>query len=103
MSVLNDEFIKRFERPADILYCPCCTASDSNWEKAFYNTVTREIVGCDACVFPDFDAVEPCPVCGEAEENPYRDKITKQTVGCASCIVGYKYGECLEYFKERFL
>jgi len=97
-----DEYNKRFESPADRLYCPCCMTSSDEWMEVYYNTRQRTIVGCDACVFFTDDRAT-CPVCGAKKVGTYRDKTTKKAVGCEKCISIYNYGDCCEYLKEEMI
>ena len=98
----RSEYKKRFETPAEILYCPYCAVSSDEWETVYYSKHHKCIVGCDACIMFS-DEVETCPICGAKEQNLYKDKTTTEAVGCDKCIELLGYDTCLEYYKEEML
>lgn len=98
-----DEYRKRYETPADILYCPCCAASSENWEVVFYSKKFQNIVGCDACVREDEDFTGDCPICGAKGKDVYITKVGHEVVGCDGCISLEDYDTCVQYHKEEML
>ena len=94
---------ERYENPADILYCPVCLKSSEDWETCFFSKTFQAIIGCDCCVICDTDSVCDCPVCGQKDMNPYRDKGSRETLGCDNCIEILSYDDCVNYHKEEML
>lgn len=97
------EYKRRYETPADILYCPICLADSDNWESVFYNTRKRAVCGCDACTWQDPEERGDCPVCGAKDTGLFRDKLSKEIAGCDNCISFYNYEDCSHYLKEEML
>ena len=103
MSFFRDEYVRRFETPADILYCPCCAASSENWETVFFSKKYQSIVGCDACCREDEEYTGACPVCGAKDKAVYITKTGKEILGCDSCIQLLDYDMCETYHREEML
>ena len=103
MSFFRDSYKRRYETPADILYCPCCAASSDNWETVYFSKKYQSIVGCDACARDDDEYTGPCPVCGAKDKTVYITKAGEEILGCDNCISLLDYRDCEENHREEML